>query len=95
VTRIVSIRHKGLARLWRADEARGVPADQVQRIRAALTLLSAAPNLRMVGTVPGWRLHELKGERKGTWSLTITRNWRLTFRVEGGSVHDIDFEDYH
>jgi proteic killer suppression protein len=92
---IVTIRNKALARLWRSDEKRGLPTDQVRRLRAALTLLSASANMQMLATVPGWRLHELKGERKGTWSLTITGNWRLTFRVEGASVYDIDLEDYH
>ena len=95
VMQVVSIRNKALARLWRTGETRGLPADQVKRLRGALTVLSAAANLQMLATIPGWRLHELKGERKGTWSLTITGNWRLTFRVEGVSVYDIDLEDYH
>ena len=92
---IGSIRHKGLERLWRNDETRGVPADQVKRLRAALASVSAAANLRMLATLPGWRLHELKGDRKGTWSMTITRIWRITFRIEGVSVYDIDLEEYH
>lgn len=93
--RIVSIKHKGLERLWKNDEARGLPADQVKRLRTAISLLSAVANLQMVATVPGWRLHELKGARKGTWSMTITRNWRMTFRLEGEVIYDVDLEDYH
>jgi proteic killer suppression protein len=92
---IVSIRHKSLERLWESGETRGLPADQVKRLRTVLSLLSAVASLQMVATVPGWRLHELKGDRKGTWSITITRNWRLTFRLEGEAIHDIDLEDYH
>ncbi|HEY1615730.1 MAG TPA: type II toxin-antitoxin system RelE/ParE family toxin [Rhizomicrobium sp.] len=45
--------------------------------------------------VPGWRVHELKGARKGIWSMSVTGNWRLTFRLEGETVHDVDLEDYH
>lgn len=90
---IASIGHKALERLWIDNESRGLPADQVKRIRAALALLSAAADMRTLATVPGWRLHELKGNRKGVWSMTI--NWRLTFRIAGETIHDIDLEDYH
>ena len=60
-----------------------------------LTVLEEAENISEVETVPGWRLHPLKGDRKGVWSLTVTRNYRLTFRVDGSIVTEIDFEDYH
>ena len=92
---IVSIRHKGLARLWTRDDARGLPPDQVKRLRLALATLSAAADIHMLQSVPGWRTHELKGARKGTWSMSVTGNWRMTFRVEGELVHDVDLEDYH
>ena len=93
--KIVSIRHKALEGLWRNDETRGLPADQVKRLRAGLALLSAVAHMQALATTPGWRLHELKGKRKGTWSMSVTRIWRLTFRVEGVSIHDIDLEEYH
>jgi proteic killer suppression protein len=93
--RIVSIRHKALRRLWSSDEVRGLPRDQVTRLRLALAALAAAQNVRMLVSVPGWRVHELKGARAGIWSKSITGNWRLTFRPQGESVHDIDLEDYH
>ncbi len=60
-----------------------------------LTVLEEAENITELSAVPGWRLHSLKGERKGVWSLTVTRNYRLTFKVEGSVVSDIDIEDYH
>ena len=60
-----------------------------------LTAVEEAENVGELETVPGWKLHPLKGDRKGVWSLTVTRNFRLTFRVEGTTVSDIDFEDYH
>jgi len=93
--RIVSIRHKALERLWKRNATKGLPPDQVKRLRAALTLLSSAPNLQALGTAPGWRLLRLQGDRAGIWSMTITANWRLTFRVGGMAVHDVDLEDYH
>ena len=93
--RIASFRNKALQRLWAGDSARGLPPKQVRRLRLALSALSAATTMRMLASVPGWRLHPLKGDRAGAWSMSITGNWRLTFRLEGETVHDIDLEDYH
>ncbi len=60
-----------------------------------LTAIEEAENVAELATLPGWRLHALKGDRKGIWSLTVTRNHRLTFRIAGSVVSEIDFEDYH
>ena len=60
-----------------------------------LTAIEEPENVAELETIPGWRLHPLKGNRKGVWSLTVTRNHRVTFRVEGSVVSEIDFEDYH
>ena len=48
-------------------------------------------------TVPGWRAHRLPGDRRETWSLAVTANWRLTFRIdrEEMEIVDLDYEDYH
>lgn len=93
--RIVSFRHKDLERLWRGNRARGVTQQHEAKLRAMLTALEEAENVAELGTVPGWRLHPLKGNRKGSWSLTVTRNYRLTFAIERSNVSEIDFEDYH
>jgi proteic killer suppression protein len=93
--RIVGFRHKDLERFWRRDEARGVARRHEAKLRAMLTALEEAENVAELETIPGWRLHPLKGSRRGVWSLTVTRNYRLTFRVEGLAVSEIDFEDYH
>jgi proteic killer suppression protein len=93
--RIASFRHRDLERFWRRDEARGVARQHEAKLRAMLTALEEAENVVELETIPGWRLHPLKGNRKGAWSLTVTRNYRLTFRVDGATVSDIDFEDYH
>jgi proteic killer suppression protein len=57
--------------------------------------MEQARNVSQVGLFPGWRLHSLKGGRAGEWSIWVTGNYRLTFRVEGEDVWDIDLEDYH
>ena len=93
--RIVSFRHKDIDRLWQRDEARGVARQHQAKLRAMLTALEEAESIVELETVPGWRLHPLKGGRRGVWSLTVTRNYRLTFRVEGSIISEVDFEDYH
>ncbi len=92
---IINFRHKGLRRLYEDDDARGLPARMVGKIRNMLAALDAAATLEQVATLPGWRLHPLKGNRKGDYAMVVSRNMRLTFRIEGTSLHDLDFEDYH
>jgi proteic killer suppression protein len=93
--RIVGFRHKDLERFWRRDQARGVARQHEAKLRAMFTALEEAENVAELETIPGWRLHRLKGDRKGVWSLTVTRNYRLTFKVEDSTISEIDFEDYH
>ena len=93
--RIVSFRNRELERLWRHDEVRGIARQHERKLRAMLTAIEEAENVTELDTVPGWRLHPLKGDRRGVWSLKLTRNHRLTFRAEGSVVSEIDFEDYH
>jgi proteic killer suppression protein len=92
---IVSFRNRELERLWRHDEARGIARQHERKLRAMLTAIAEAENVAELDTVPGWRLHPLKGDRRGVWSLKFTRNHRLTFRVEDTDVGEIDVEDYH
>ena len=93
--RIVAFRHKGLERFWRDDDARGLPSQSVEKIRAMLSAIDEATRLAEVEKYSGWRLHPLKGARRGIWSMVVTRNHRLTFKLVGGNVTEIDFEDYH
>jgi len=92
---IRSIRHKALARLFQDDERRGLPADQIPKLRRVLAALDAASDVEEMKVYPGWRLHSLKGELDGFWSVTITGNWRLIFRFEDGDAFDADLIDYH
>ena len=91
---IRSIRHRGLKRLYEDDDSRGVIAEHAVKLRDILARLDAA---RTVGDmdVPGFRLHQLKGEMRGFWSVTIRANWRVIFRFADHDVFDVDYLDYH
>ena len=88
------IRHRGLRRLYEGGGARGLNADHVSRLRIILAARDAA---EVPGDmdIAGWRLHPLKGARKGEWSVWVSGNWRVTFRFDGKSATDVNYEDYH
>ena len=71
-----------------------MPADQVERILLVLADLESATEPGDMN-VPGYRLHRLRGDMRGFWSVSVSRNWRITFRLEEGNVYDTDFVDYH
>jgi proteic killer suppression protein len=91
---IKSFRHKGLKDFFETGKRRAIPAELALRIQIRLDVLDAATVVRDIN-VPGFRLHELKGNRTGTLSLSVSGNWRITFRFEGGDAYDVDLEDYH
>lgn len=90
-----SIAHKGLRRLYEDNSSKGLRADTVDKLRKMLAFLDAMQDPEELRALPTWKAHMLTGDRKGTWSLHITRNWRLTFRVKGDEIIDINIEDYH
>jgi len=92
---VVTVRHKGLRRLFERNDARGINASHADKLRDMLQALDAAATIEQMATVPGWRLHPLKGDLKGYWSLTVTANWRLIFRFQDGDVFELDLIDYH
>jgi proteic killer suppression protein len=67
----------------------------VRRLRNILAVLIAAADMGGVTGPPGWRVHQLKGDRAGTWSISVSGNWRLTFDVRQNEICDLDLEDYH
>ena len=93
--KVGSFRHRGLKRLFEADDIRGVRADLVPKLRAMLDAIEQAGRIEQLAKFPGWRLHQLKGRRRREWRVWVTGNFRLTFRVDGEQVNDIDLEDYH
>ena len=92
---IRSFRHKGLKRLFEDDDPRGVPAGQSRKLADVLAALDTAEAPGDVGLFPGWRLHSLKGNLKGFWSVTITGNRLVVLRFEKGDALDVDLTDYH
>lgn len=92
---IESIAHKGLRRFFETGNSKGLVGD-VMRLRKMLAFIDAAASLDELSVPPNYGLHELKGDRSGTWAMTVTRNWRLTFKIdEAGALVDMDLEDYH
>ena len=92
---IRSVRHKGLRRLFEEDDARGVPSQFAGKLRNILSFLNAANTPEEAAPFPGLRLHPLRGDMRGMWSVTVSGNWRIVFRLERGDAHDVDFVDYH
>jgi proteic killer suppression protein len=91
---IRTFRHKGLRQLFETGKSRAVAADLGRRLIRQMDFLNRATQPSDMN-LPGYRLHELKGERKGTWSVTVSGNWRLTFTIRDGHAYDVDLEDYH
>jgi proteic killer suppression protein len=92
---IRNFRHKGLRRLFVDDDARGVPPQLATKLRDMLAAVDTADSVGEIALFPGWRLHELKGEYDGYWSLTVTGNLRVIFRFESGDAFDLELIDYH
>lgn len=95
--RIRNIVHKGLRRFIEQDDPAGLQPVAVEKIRRMVSFLQDMEREDELRTVPGWRAHMLTGDRKGTWSLFVTKNWRMTFRVDADEIEiiDLDYEDYH
>ncbi|MCA1640519.1 MAG: type II toxin-antitoxin system RelE/ParE family toxin [Acidobacteria bacterium] len=91
---IKSFRSKSLKDFFESGSRRGIRADLAKRIWIRLDVIDAATSLRDID-LPGFRLHELKGDRAGTWSVWVSGNWRITFKFAGGDAQDVDLEDYH
>ncbi len=93
--RIRNFVHKGLRRLYETDDPKGLPADSVDKLRKMLAFLDAIASEEEVRNIPTWKAHRLTGNRRGTWSLHVSRNWRLTFEIEDDEIANVSFEDYH
>lgn len=95
--KIRNVIHKGLRRLIEDDDASGVQAAVVAKLRRIISFLQDMEREDELQSVPSWKAHPLSGDRKGTWSLFVTKNWRLTFRIDQGELEvvDLDYEDYH
>lgn len=93
--RIRTIRHRGMKRLIENDDPQGIRPDLLNRVRNILAALIVADDMSGVDGPPGWRIHRLTGDRAGTWSISASGNWRITFELDQGEICNLDLEDYH
>lgn len=95
--RIRNFAHKGLKRLYSEDSVKGVPPDTVDKLRKMLAFLDDMESPDELRALASWKAHKLSGDRKGTWSLSVTGNRRLTFHVDltDHEICDLNLEDYH
>lgn len=91
---IRSFRHKWLAKFFKSGSTAGIQAKHAKRLRLVLGRLNAATSAKDMD-LHGLRLHQLSGQRRYTWSVTVSGNWRVTFRFEDGDAEVVDYEDYH
>lgn len=91
---IVSFRHKGLQKYFETGSLVGIQAVHAKRLKMQLTALETAHVIDDMD-IPGFRLHPLKGEAKGRWSVSVSGNWRMTFEFTNGNAYVLNYEDYH
>lgn len=95
--KIRNFTHKGLERLYTDDNRKGVPPATVDKLRKMYAFLDRMKSPDELRTLTAWKAHTMTGDRKGTVSLSVTRNHRLTFRINAAEpeIYDVDLEDYH
>jgi toxin HigB-1 len=95
--KIRNVIHKGLRRFIEDDDASGLQPAVVVKVQRIVSFLQDMEQEDELRTVQSWKAHMLTGDRKGTWSLSVTRNWRMTFRINRQEIEifDLDYEDYH
>ena len=91
---IKSFRHKGLEKLFTEDNRSKINPDHVSKLLRILDRLDASISPQDMN-LPGYKLHELKGKQKNTWSVWISGNWRITFQFEDQDAINVDYQDYH
>lgn len=91
---IVSFRHKGLEAFYRSGTIKGIQPAHAAKLGRMLTLLEVAASASDLNP-PGFKLHPLKGDMKGHWSIWVNGNWRVTFRFLDSDVELVDYQDYH
>ena len=91
---IKSFKHKGLEKFYESGRAKGIQANHAKKLRMQLAALDTAKSIDDMD-VPGYRLHQLTGDRRDIWTITVNANWRLTFEFEEGNVYILNYEDYH
>lgn len=91
---IKSFKHKGLEEFFYNGLLKGIQAEHVKKFAHILDRLDASTNAKDMN-LPGYRLHQLSGNREDMWSVTVNGNWRVTFYFEGQDAYLVNYEDYH
>lgn len=91
---IRGFKHKGLGKFFQTGSKAGIQAQHAERLRLILGRLSAATAPKDMA-LPGLDLHSLKSNRKGTWAVSVSGNWRVTFKFVGKDAESVHYEDYH
>jgi len=91
---IKSFRHKGLQKFFEQGSSAGINAAHKTKLRVRLVALDTAQCIDDMD-LPGFRLHQLKGNKEGLWAIDVNRNWRITFEFHDGNATIVDYEDYH
>ena len=91
---IRSFKHKGLAKFFKTGSVAGIKAQHAGKLRLILARLHAAKQPTDM-SLPGLKLHPLKGSRTGSWAVSVSANWRVTFQFVEGHALNVDYEDYH
>lgn len=91
---IKTFAHKGLEVFFTTGSKVGIQAVHADRLRRQLAQLDQAAGLQDMN-LPGWRLHPLKGDLAGHWAVSVSGNWRLTFKFVGADATVVDYQDYH
>jgi toxin HigB-1 len=91
---IKSFKHKGIKLFFETDDCSGIQTKHRSKLKLQLAALDTAEIIEDMD-LPGYRLHQLKGQRKNCWSITVSGNWRMTFEFENGNAYIVNYEDYH
>ena len=91
---IKSFKHKGLKKFFETGSKAGIQAKHERKLRMQLAAINTATIVDDID-LPGFKLHQLKGDRDGIWSITVNGNWRITFEFVDGNAYILNYEDYH
>ncbi len=91
---ITRFKHRGLERFFSTGSKAGIKPEHAERLRLILVRLNASTGPNDMD-LPGLQLHQLRGERRGVWSVRVSGNWRMTFSFVGKNAENVDYEDYH
>jgi len=87
-------KHKGLEKLFLENDVSGINPEHIEKVENILLNIDSATNIQDINT-PTYKLHQLKGNMKGVWSVTVRANWRITFKFNDGDAYILNYEDYH